>query len=639
MKRKIKYCLVCLLLVLSVMHSAAQDSLRVANIEQKLKSLVKTNPGLAEKVDYSLSGSSVQDLITGLATMHSLNVTVDPGINIKVNQNFSNVSVSEVFLFLCKQYNIDIAFTGSIMSFSNLPPAPAEVKKVVPKELKISFNKTDNTVSFDLKNDTLLAVCKEITRLTGKNIVIAPEITYKSITSYIQALPLNEALDKMAFGNDLKITSTDKNNSFIIDKEEKEAKNAKNNSGTSGSNGGTTPNSLSINMDSPDKVTLNAMNSPISEILSTVTNKMNKSYYLFTELKGNISLSVQNADYDQFLTKLFNGTDYTFKKDSGTYLIGTRKLEGLRATKMYAFKYRTTDKVLDIIPGELKKDVELYIYPEQNAIIMSGSQPRIEEIYALLLNIDKVVPVISIDVIIFDVTDQRNVSTGLTAGLGKSPANPSTGGIDPKTGLTLNIGSNALNELIAGINGISSLNLGFLTPNFYLNLIALESKSYLKIRSTPKIATLNGNEAKLSIGKTEYYSETTTTLQGSVTTTSQSQTVYKPLTADLSVTITPVISADEHVTLDIKVKTSSFTQRVGTNGPFGSINRDFSSKIRVKNSETIILGGLEEYEDGQTSSGVPFLAKIPVIKWFFSSRIKNKKKNKLVILVKPTVIY
>ena len=115
--------------------------------------------------------------------------------------------------------------------------------------------------------------------------------------------------------------------------------------------------------------------------------------------------------------------------------------------------------------------------------------------------------------------------------------------------------------------------------------------------------------------------------------------MYKPLTADLSVTITPVISADEHVTLDIKVKSSSFTQRVGTTGPYGSINRDFSSKIRVKNSETIILGGLEEYTDSQASSGIPLLSRIPIIKWFFSSRSKDKKKNKLVILVKPTVIY
>ncbi len=176
-------------------------------------------------------------------------------------------------------------------------------------------------------------------------------------------------------------------------------------------------------------------------------------------------------------------------------------------------------------------------------------------------------------------------------------------------------------------------------PNFYINLKLLETKGYLKVRSTPKIATLNGTDAKLSIGSTQYYLETTTTLVGSVTGGAQTQINYKPLNADLSLNITPVLSADEYVTLDIKVKQSTFTDRITPLAPPGTINRDFTSKIRVKNSETIILGGLEEYNDSESSSGVPLLSRIPILKWFFSSRTKGKTKKRLVIIVKPTVIY
>ena len=53
----------------------------------------------------------------------------------------------------------------------------------------------------------------------------------------------------------------------------------------------------------------------------------------------------------------------------------------------------------------------------------------------------------------------------------------------------------------------------------------------------------------------------------------------------------------------------------------------------------VLLGGLEEKATRESGSGVPFLSRIPVIKWFFSSRTKEKSRSKLNIFIKPTVIY
>jgi type II secretory pathway component HofQ len=52
-----------------------------------------------------------------------------------------------------------------------------------------------------------------------------------------------------------------------------------------------------------------------------------------------------------------------------------------------------------------------------------------------------------------------------------------------------------------------------------------------------------------------------------------------------------------------------------------------------------MIGGLEEESTNETGSGTPFLSRIPIIKWFFSSRTKAKSKSKLTIFIKPTVIY
>jgi type IV pilus assembly protein PilQ len=51
------------------------------------------------------------------------------------------------------------------------------------------------------------------------------------------------------------------------------------------------------------------------------------------------------------------------------------------------------------------------------------------------------------------------------------------------------------------------------------------------------------------------------------------------------------------------------------------------------------LGGLEEKIKNDSGTGVPFLARIPIIKWFFSKRVREDTKKKLVVLIKPTVIY
>ena len=100
-----------------------------------------------------------------------------------------------------------------------------------------------------------------------------------------------------------------------------------------------------------------------------------------------------------------------------------------------------------------------------------------------------------------------------------------------------------------------------------------------------------------------------------------------------------MVSGDEQITLNIGVKQSNFTTRISPTAPPGTITRDFQSLVRVKNEEMVILGGLEENTSSDVGSGVPLLSRIPILKWFFSSRTKAKNKNKLTIFIKPTVVY
>jgi len=621
----------------------AKSQDRFAVLEQKLIELGKSNPGLNEKVDLSINSSSIQEFIRAIATSNNLNVNVDPSIDVKVTNNFSKVTAQDVFLFLCKSYNLDINFVGPIMSFVKYIPPVIPVKTIAAKKVNVSYEPTAALISFDLQNDTLSQAAKEITKQTGKNIIFSPDLTGKLVSGFVQNSSLNSALEKLAFANDMKVSVTP-DNFYIFEKKIAVAESTKNNPSSNGTNntnfGLTSSNTKNTNVYVKDGlISVDAQNIAINELVNSVSKELNKEYFLFNDLKGNTTLKINGADYDSFLKLLFNGTEFTFKKDGEIYLFGDRNLEGLRQSKLITLKNRTIDKVLEFIPAELKKGVDIKTFADLNGLIVSGSQPRINELEAFLRQIDLVVPLVHIEVIIADVRKSNTISTGISAGIGAKPAAPTQGGLLPQVDLSLN--ATAINNLISGINGFGVINLGSVTPNFYLTIKALEEQGALKIRSTPQIATLNGHEAKLKVGSTVYYLEVQNNVLNSGNTNptvTQSQQ-YKSLDADLSITINPQVSGDEQITMSIGVTQSSFTERISETAPPGKLNRDFQSLVRVKNGEMIMLGGLEENSTSNSGKGLPLISRIPVLKWIFGNRTKSKSENKLTIFIKPTIIY
>lgn len=622
-----------LLLLLSVSVNAQQD--RFTTIEQKLLELAATTPGLNEKVELSVNGVAIQEFIRALATANNLNVSLETSLTAKVINNFSNVTVADVLLFLCRKYDLDITFIGNIMSFSQYAAPPAPAAQYVPKNLLITYDNTADLLSFDLTNDSLAMVVKELTKTSQKNVLFASNLSAKRVSAFVQNMPFTSALEKLAFANDLKVTQT-ADNSYLIEKTDAVSSSGTTKNGSSGQNTFSAKPGLIVKADENKLISIDAVNMPIADILAAVSSELKINYYLFTEPKGNISLNIKSATNEQFLNHLFTNTDYTFKKENEIFLIGDRKIESLRGTRVIMLKYRTVDKVVDFIPADLKKDVDIKLFTDQNSLIVSGSQPGIDELEAFLRDIDRVVPVISIEVLIVDIRNSHAIASGIKAGLGTKPT--VTGG-DLFPSLNFNMGAGSINSIIDGINGTGIVNLGKVTPNFYLSLQLLEQNGSIKINSTPLLATLNGHEAKMNIGETRYYLEQNSNVIATTSTTTQNTQVYKPLNAEFAMTINPIVSGDEQITLDITVKQSSFTTQMGTNGPYGTSSRNFQSLIRVKNQEMIMLGGLDDESKDESSSGVPVLSRIPVIKWLFSSRSKKKNKNKLTIFIKPTVIY
>lgn len=628
-----------LLLFLSLFFShvaCAQE--RFDSIQSQLQSISNENPGLNQKVELNVSDVSLAEFLNALAVSNKLNISVDESLNFSVSNNFSNVTVIEVIMFLARKHDLDVKLIGSIINISK-PKTPTVLAPAAkPKTFTVLYDKAKDLIDIDVKKDTLYSVAKEISKATGKNLIVPQDLENTLISGFIQNQNLSTALEMLAYANNLKAITTPEG-VFVFEKKEGD-KNGKDQGDKSFNNTGSKKNSkqlpgVELKIDK-DLISLSAYNIPIQDIITGISEKLNLNYFIFSDIKGNATLNIENSTYENLLTYLLNETEYTFKKEGEIYLIGNRASEGLRGTKVLQLKFRTVDKILDFIPAEMKKGVELKIFPDQNSIIVSGSQPRILEIENFIREVDRVVPVVSIEVIVLEVSNTSAVAKGLTAGLSETPVK-TEGTIFP--GLDLTISSGSINSVLDKIGGIGSLVLGRVSPNFYVSLQLLETNGMLKVRSTPKLSTLNGHEASLSIGKTEYYLEVQNTVVGTQNPQNITAQTYKAVNADLSLSINPIVSGDEQITLDIKVKQSTFTARISPTAPPGTVTRDFQSLIRIKNDEMIMLGGLEENSSNDSGKGFPGLARVPVLKWLFSNRNKERKKSKLVILVRPTVLY
>jgi type IV pilus assembly protein PilQ len=629
--------------VLMSLSIRAQGQTRLDSISRSFIDIGNDAPGLDDYVDITLTNSTLQSFLSGMGKAHRLNIIVDPGIDQTISVNFTNEKVSNILIFVCQKYDLGIQFTGAIMSFY-------KIKHEIftkPKQASITQN-ADSTITLDLKADTLSDVVKQLIIITNTNITLDPEVRNKLVNAYIQGENLSGVLQKIASGNNLELFKN-KDGSYNIEPDRSGGGiNAVSGSNSFPNAGSTQPKTTSVNkkskylnipfkiekgVNSTSYLSFDVINQSLSDVIKSASENLGINYVFQTDILGTVTLSLNRVTYDQLLSILFKSTLYSYKKEGNIYVFGERPKEGIRESKVVSLQFRSVKDVTEAIPKEIGQGIQIYPFPELNSIILSGSSINIQEVESFIKSIDKPVPVITIEIMILDVKKSHDVSAGLKAGIGQSP--PTQGGtILP--GVDFTVGSGTINDILDKI-GLTSL--GKLLPSFYLGIKALETNGYLDIQSTPKLATLNGHKASLNIGETSYYQEQNQNVVGVQNPQTIVTTVYKPVNADFTIDIEPTVSGNDNVTLTIKVNQSDFTQRVSQNGPPGTSNRKFESIIRVKNEEVVLLGGLEKTTRSDSGTGLPLLARVPFLKWIFGTRDKSKAKDKLLILIKPTIQY
>ncbi|MBI4386834.1 MAG: type IV pilus secretin PilQ [Elusimicrobia bacterium] len=178
---------------------------------------------------------------------------------------------------------------------------------------------------------------------------------------------------------------------------------------------------------------------------------------------------------------------------------------------------------------------------------------------------------------------------------------------------------------------------GRITNNYFLSatLTAAAAQGKVKVLSDPKIATINGKEAKINI-TTQIPYVTSTVASTGVTSQAVSYT-----TTGIQLSVTPTINADGRITLKVTPnvsKPSAVAATAGTTGAVAVDTRQADTNVIVKDGETIVIGGLITDSISHTEGKIPLLGDIPILGWLFKKKTVIRQRVELLIFVTTRIL-
>ena len=165
-----------------------------------------------------------------------------------------------------------------------------------------------------------------------------------------------------------------------------------------------------------------------------------------------------------------------------------------------------------------------------------------------------------------------------------------------------------------------------------LELTALEAEGRGEIVSTPRVITANQKEARIEQGVEIPYQQSA----------SSGATTVQFKKAVLSLTVTPQITPDNNIIMDLLVSKDNVGEIISTGGLGGTVpsidTRSGETQVLVADGQTVVLGGIYETERRETINKVPFLGDIPVAGALFRSKQRLDNKAELLIFVTPRIL-
>ncbi|MDD2776166.1 MAG: type IV pilus secretin PilQ [Gallionella sp.] len=430
-------------------------------------------------------------------------------------------------------------------------------------------------------------------------------------------------------------------------------------SATATNSSGTTGRQASF---SGDKLTLDFQNITVREALNVIADFTGKNIVMSDTVTGNLTLRLKDVPWDQAMSIILQARGLDSRENGNVIQVAPRDeiaakekaeltarsqivaLEEVQ-TESIEIKYAKAQEVATMLMGagagkgliSARGSVTADI--RTNVLFVQESPSRLEKVRELVNKIDVPLRQVMIEsrVVIasnkfgrnlgsrlsYNSVDTFNVGGGLRGNIG---ANQVVNG--PLAGTTATINTPNVNLPVAAAGTFSMLLFNSsLTKLLGLELTALETDNQGKVISSPRVLTMDKKMANIAQGvKIPYNTAGTATTPAGISF----------IDATLSLTVTPQITPDDHVIMDVVV-TKDSPQVVVTGTPSIDTNK-VTTQALVENGGTVVIGGVYQQDASTAITKVPLLGDIPLLGYLFRSKVAADTKSELLIFITPKII-
>jgi type IV pilus assembly protein PilQ len=434
-----------------------------------------------------------------------------------------------------------------------------------------------------------------------------------------------------------------------------------------------------------EKLSLNFQNIEVRALLQVIADFTNFNVVTSDTVTGNVTLRLKDVPWDQALDIILQAKGLGLRKSGNVILIAPKDelnakekveleakaqiaaLEPLR-TQSFQLNYAKAADVSAGLTGQgggqgggaansriLSPRGSVIYETRTNQMFVSDVPTKLQEIQDMIAKIDIPVRQVLIEsrIVIADDTfgrslgvklglvDQRGLNGGISGyNVGGSNYIGVGGNLNAvgtqtgQNGATSTFGDTNFVNLPAtpqGGNSAASFALSLFTAgaNRFLNLelSALEADGKGKIVSSPRVITADQQKALIEQGEEIPYQSAT----------SSGATAVSFRKANLKLEVTPQITPEGNVILDVDVTKDSRGTSAGVAG-FAINTKHVQTKVLIENGGTVVIGGIFEQNEREDVSKVPFLGDVPYLGNLFKTRTKSSAKTEMLIFLTPKVV-
>lgn len=420
-------------------------------------------------------------------------------------------------------------------------------------------------------------------------------------------------------------------------------------------------------------IDLDFKDADVHNILRLIADVGHVNIITSEDVKGSVTIRMRDVAWDHALDVILQTKRLGMVRDGN--LIRVAPLAALEQEREMEIARRKQNVALEpletrLIPVSYAKASELKpraadlqtergklsVDDRTNVIIARDTRGALDQIEALIRNLDTQTPQVLIESRIVEATSTYSREIGIQWGgdftSSTATGNPTglafpssigvaggaTDSATPVAGLTTsprgqpnpNFGVNLPAAVGTGSGGALGITLGSIAnnANLSLRLSAMEESGTLRILSSPKILTLDNREAHIEQGTLIPYSQVSA--QGV-------QTAFKE--AKLNLTVTPHVTADGSVLLNMKVmRDEPDFNNTGARGDPTILKREAETELLVSDGHTAVIGGIFTRNSGSSFKKVPFFADIPVIGWLFKNKSDSDRRSEMLIFITPRIV-